>query len=101
MDVFVPNYVIREQEAVGALVVFGALRVIAGAVAVEKDWRISLVEKCFIALAALYCVPPLLEMLTPFFGTYSDGVAKFEGRAGGCIVALFCAPILSHRLGFE
>ncbi|MFM0336758.1 hypothetical protein [Paraburkholderia fungorum] len=101
MGVFVPDYVIREQEAVGALVVFGVLRVIGGAVALKKGWRIPLVDKCFIAAAALYCVPPLFEVLTQFYGTYGESAAQLEGRAAGCAIALFCAPILSHRLGFE
>jgi hypothetical protein len=69
MTEFLPDYLIRQQAAVGALVLFGVLRVIFAAVAYERGWRIAIVE--------------------------------LEGKAAGCAIALFCAPILGHRLGFE
>jgi len=27
--------------------------------------------------------------------------AELEGKAIGCALALFCAPIVSHKLGYE
>jgi hypothetical protein len=96
MGSFLPDYLIREQAAVGALVVFGVLRVIAAAIAFGKRWSISVVQKCFIALSVFYCLPEVIE-----YGTRFSAGAELEGKAIGCAIALFCAPILSHRLGFE
>jgi hypothetical protein len=100
MDEFLPAYLIREQAAVGALVTFGVLRIMGAAVAVSKGWRIATVERCFIAIAVLYCFPQLFDLLTQLYRA-RVAAAEFEGKAIGCTVALFCAPILSHRLGFE
>jgi hypothetical protein len=33
-------------------------------------------------------------------GSHAAGAA-LEGKAAGCAIALFCAPILGHRLGLE
>jgi hypothetical protein len=43
-----------------------------------------------------YCLPEVIE-----YGTRFSAGAELEGKAIGCAIALFCAPILSHRLGFE
>ena len=45
MGEFIPDYLLREQAAVGALVLFGVLRVIGAAVAYERGWRIAAIEK--------------------------------------------------------
>jgi hypothetical protein len=97
MGQLVPEYLIREQAAVGALVVFGVLRVIAAAVALQRRWSIVVVERCFIVVAALYCLPQLLDLFdgAPF------AIAELEGKGIGCAIALFCAPILSHKIGYE
>ena len=100
MGEFLPDYLIREQAAVGALVMFGILRIIGAAFAFECGWRISVVEKCFVAAAVVYCLPQLFELLTQLYGSRAAG-AELEGKAAGCAIALFCAPILGHRLGFE
>lgn len=100
MDEFLPAYLIREQAAVGALVIFGVLRVIAAAVAIAKGWRIAVMEKCFVAVVVLYCMPQLFDLLTQLYRVRVV-VAELEGKAIGCTVALFCAPILSHRIRFE
>ncbi|TDN68533.1 hypothetical protein [Paraburkholderia sp. BL10I2N1] len=100
MGEFVPDYLIREQAAVGALVVFGVLRIIFAAVAYDRGWQISLVEKCFIAAAALYCVPQLFELLTHVYGSRA-AAAELEGKVAGAAIALFFAPILAHKLGYE
>jgi hypothetical protein len=97
MGEFIPEYLIREQMAVGALVVFGVLRVIAAAVASEKGWRIAVVDKCFITIAVLYCLPQLFDLLC---GAHF-AAAELECKSVGCAIALFCAPNLSHRIGYE
>jgi hypothetical protein len=99
MDATVPDYLIREQAAVGALVAFGVMRVIVAAVACARGWRILAVEQAFIGVAALWCAPQLFEWL--WDPSSASVLAEFEGNAIGCAIALFCAPILSHRLGFE
>lgn len=99
MDTFLPDYLIREQAAVGALVVFGLLRVIVAAVACARDWRIGLIEQSLLGFAALWCVPPLADLIAQ--PSAANALAELEGRAIGCAIALFFAPILSHRLGYE
>lgn len=99
MDALLPDYLIREQASVGALVTFGVLRVVAAAVACTHGWRIGTVERVFIAMAALYCLPSLADLLVQHYA--AAPLAELEGNALGCALALFCAPILSHRLGYE
>ena len=100
MGEFLPDYLIREQAAVGALVMFGVLRVLGAVLAYERGWRISVLEKCFIAAAVVYCLPQLFDLLTHMYGSRAAG-AELEGKAAGCAIALFFAPILGHRLGVE
>ncbi|MEC5404908.1 hypothetical protein VOM14_04880 [Paraburkholderia sp. MPAMCS5] len=100
MGEFLPDYLLREQAAVGALVLFGVLRVIGAAVAYEREWRIGAIEKWFIVAALVYCLPQLFDLLTHLYGAHA-AAAELEGKAAGCAIALFCAPILGHRLGFE
>jgi membrane associated rhomboid family serine protease len=100
MGAFLPDYLIREQAAVGALVVFGVLRVIGAAIAFERGWRIATVERCFLAAALLYCAPQLLDLLTYVTSSHA-AAAELEGKATGCAIGLFCAPIVGHKLGYE
>jgi hypothetical protein len=100
MGEFLPDYLIREQAAVGALVVFGVLRLIGAALAFQRGWRISTVEKCLIGAALLYCAPQLFDWLTQVYGVHGSS-AELEGKMAGCAIALFCAPIVGHKLGFE
>jgi len=100
MGEFIPDYLIREQAAVGALVLFGVLRVLAAAVAVGRGWPIGIIEKCAIGAAMLYCAPQLADLLTHSYALRAAS-AEFEGKAIGAAIALFFSPILSHRLGSE
>jgi hypothetical protein len=100
MGEFLPDYLIREQAAVGALVVFGVLRVLGAVLACERGWRISTVEKCFIAAALIYCVPQLFDLLTHMTSS-RIAAAELEGKVAGCAIGLFCAPIVGHKLGYE
>jgi hypothetical protein len=97
---YVPDYLIREQAAVGALVLFAVLRVIGAAVACERRWRILALEHVFIAAACIYCVPQLFDLLTQASNVHA-ALAALEGKAVGCAIALFFAPIVSHKLGYE
>lgn len=100
MDEFLPDYLIREQAAVGALVIFGALRVMGAAFASTRGWRISVVEKACLATAALYCAPQLLDLFMHLYSSHA-AAAELEGKMTGCAIALFCAPIIGHKLGLE
>lgn len=100
MGEFIPDYLIREQAAVGALVAFSVLRLLAAIVALGRGWPIAVVEKCVIGLAVLYCAPQLLDLLTHDYAMPAASAA-FEGKAFGATIALFISPILSHRLGYE
>lgn len=100
MGAFVPDYLIREQAAVGALVLFGVLRVLAAMTACSRGWPIAVIEKCAIGVAALYCVPQLIDVLAhPYI--VPGSTAELEGKIIGAALALFFSPILSHRLGYE
>jgi hypothetical protein len=48
----------------------------------------------------MYCLPQLYDLLTHAYGARAAG-AELEGKAAGCAIALFCAPIVGHRLGLE
>ncbi|RWB52137.1 MAG: hypothetical protein EOQ48_34530 [Mesorhizobium sp.] len=100
MGEFIPDYLLREQAAVGALVLFGVLRIIGAALAYERGWRIAAIEKWFVVAAAIYCMPQLFDLLAHVYGAHA-AAAELEGKAAGCAIALFCAPILGHRLGLE
>lgn len=99
MEAMLPDYLIREQATVGALVVFGLLRVIVAAVACMRGWRILVVERSFIGFAVLWCVPQFVELIAHPLSVLA--LAGLEGKAIGCAIALFFSPILSHRLGYE
>jgi hypothetical protein len=99
MYTFLPDTLIREQASVGALVTFGVLRVVAAALARAYGWRIGIVERVFIAGAALYCAPSLADVLAHRYA--AAPLAELEGNLLGCAIALFCAPIVGHRLGYE
>ncbi|WP_206954208.1 hypothetical protein [Trinickia acidisoli] len=100
MGEFLPDYLIREQAAVGALVVFSVLRVLAAATALSRGWPIAVVEKCAIGVAALYCAPQLVDVLSHTYVVHAPS-AELEGKIIGAALALFLSPILSHRLGYE
>jgi hypothetical protein len=99
MDALLSDHLIREQAAVGALVVFGVLRVIVAAVACRRGWRIVAVERCFIGVAVLWCVPQLADLYA--HPSSALALAELEGKAIGCTMALVFSPILSHLLGYE
>jgi hypothetical protein len=100
MGEYLPDYLIREQAAVGALIAFGVLRVIAAGVACGRQWRIEAVGHWFLFAAFLYCMPQLLDLLTQLYGSRM-ALAELEGKVTGCAIALFCAPIVGHKLGYE
>ncbi|MEM5368181.1 hypothetical protein V4C53_19355 [Paraburkholderia azotifigens] len=100
MGEFLPDYLIREQAAVGALAVFGLLRVIGAVLAYQRGGRISMVERCFIAAAFLYCLPQLVDLLTHIASSHA-AAAELEGKVAGCAIGLFFAPVVGHKLGYE
>ncbi|MFT4503138.1 hypothetical protein [Caballeronia sp. 15711] len=95
-----PDEFVRTQMAVGALVLFGVLRVICAAVGAQHSWRMSTVTRCFIGAAVLFCLPQLLDVILSSPMSHPAFI-ELQGKAIGCALALFCAPIVSHRLGYE
>lgn len=97
---YLPDYLLREQCAVGALLAFGLIRIICAVLGQEFAIRRGTINRLFVAAAALYCLPQLLDILG---GTYLAGIAgpQLEGKLLGCAIACFGAPILSRKLGFE
>ena len=94
-----PDEYVRAQLAVGSLVALGVARVIAAGVGAQHGWRISAVTHWFIVAAAIFCLPQLLEVI--FVADSHTAFVELQGKIVGCAVALFCAPIVSHRLGYE
>jgi len=94
-----PDEYVRAQLAVGALVVFGVARVVAAVLGARHGWRVPAVTRWFVVLAAVFCLPQVVDLLL-----HAESHAAFvelQGKAAGCALALFCAPIVSHRLGYE
>jgi len=48
----------------------------------------------------VFCVPELVGLFGSFPVSH-QALVVLEGKAAGCALALFCAPIVSHRLGYE
>ena len=95
-----PDEFVRTQMAVGALVLFGVLRVICAAMGAQHGWRMSTVTRCFIGAAVLFCLPQLIDVLMSYPMSHRAFI-ELQGKVIGCALALFCAPIVSHRLGYE
>lgn len=95
-----PDEFVRTQMAVGALVLFGVLRVICAAMGAQHGWRMKTVTRCFIGAAVLFCLPQLIDVLMSYPMSHRAFI-ELQGKAIGCALALFCAPIVSHRLGYE
>ncbi|KND55416.1 hypothetical protein BPUN_2551 [Candidatus Paraburkholderia kirkii] len=74
-------------------------RVVAAGLGARHGWRIAVVTRGFIGAAALFCLPQLLEVI--FFADSHTALVELQGKVIGCGVALFCAPIVSHKLGYE
>jgi hypothetical protein len=94
-----PDEYVRAQLAVGALVALGVARVVAAGIGARHGWRISLVTRWFIGAAVVFCLPQLFEVL--FAADSHTAFVELQGKIIGSAVALFCAPIVSHRLGYE
>jgi hypothetical protein len=94
-----PDEYVRAQLTVGALVAFGVARVIAGGIGAQRGWRIASVTQWFIGAVVVFCLPQLLGLLLDV-NTHTAFV-ELQGKIVGAGVALFCAPIVSHRLGYE
>jgi hypothetical protein len=94
-----PDEYVRAQLTVGALVAFGVARVVVAALGAQRGWRISSVTQWFIVAALAFCAPQLLDML--FNVDAHTSFVELQGKFAGCALALFCAPIVSHRLGYE
>ncbi|ACC69625.1 hypothetical protein PPMP20_09990 [Paraburkholderia phymatum] len=100
MGEFLPDYLIREQAAVDALIVFGVLRAIGAVLAYRRGWHMATIERCFIGAALLYCLPQLFDLLTHMTSTHA-AAAELEGKLGGCAIVLVLAPVVRHKLGYE
>jgi len=94
-----PDEYVRAQLAVGALVMFGVARVVAAVLGAQHGWRISAVTRAFTALSVVFCLPQLLDVLLA--ASSGRAFVELQGKVAGCALALFCAPIVSHRLGYE
>jgi hypothetical protein len=95
-----PDEYVRAQTAVGALVLFGAARVIAAALGAGRGWRVSAVTRVFLGAAAAFCLPQLIGMLDGDTAAHT-ALVELEGKAIGCALALFWAPVIGHKLGYE
>ena len=74
-----PDEFVRTQMAVGALVLFGVLRVICAAVGAQHSWRMSTVTRCFIGAAVLFCLPQLIDVII-VVAHVAPGVHRVAGQ---------------------
>jgi hypothetical protein len=100
MSYYLPDEYVRTQMAVGALVLFGVLRVVGAGIGAHYGWRMKLVNRCFIGAAVVFCLPQLVDVLA-FSPLSHKAFVELQGKAVGSALALFFAPIVSHKLGYE
>jgi hypothetical protein len=100
MGEFLPDYLLREQTAVGALIAFGLIRIIGAVIGHELSIRRGALNRLFLLAVVMYCMPQLFDIIG---GSYLARAAgpELEGKLLGCAIAWFGAPLLSHKLGFE
>jgi hypothetical protein len=94
-----PDETLRAQLTVGALVAFGVARVVAAAIGAQRGWRIATVTQWFLCAAFVFCLPQILHIM--FAVDMHTAYVELQGKIVGCALGLFCAPIVSHRIGYE
>lgn len=95
-----PDETIRSQLAIGALVLFGVARVISAIIGAQRGWKVSTVTRAFIGAAVVFCLPQIADIVWSS-ATSHGAFIELQGKIAGCAIALFCAPIVSHKLGYE
>ena len=96
-DMFVPDYLMREQAMVGALVAFVAVRIGLGRLRGEWVIRARSMNLLYLGLTALYCSPQLVAVVLRSAAAQTAWPV-IEGKLLGCTVAYFCGALLYRKL---
>ncbi|RKP58965.1 hypothetical protein [Pararobbsia silviterrae] len=96
----IPDYLLREQYAVGALFAFLVIRVVALNIGASHALRRSTINGIYLALVGLFVLPQLADLL-------ADGTLArlawpiFEGKLIGCAIAYVGVSALYGNFGFQ
>lgn len=97
---YLPDYLLREQNAVGALFAFLAVRFAMLSVGLSHAFSRSTINMVYVGLVGMFLLPQLADV-------FADGtVARMawpvlEGKLIGCTLAYFGASALYRNLGFQ
>ncbi|CAM2140984.1 conserved membrane protein of unknown function [Pararobbsia alpina] len=97
---YIPDYLLREQNAVGALFAFLALRFAMLGFGLSHAFRRSTINSFYLGLVGLFILPQLADV-------FADGTLArmawpvLEGKLIGCTLAYFGASALYRNLGYQ
>jgi hypothetical protein len=97
---YIPDYLLREQNTVGALFAFLAIRFAMLGFGLSHAFRRSTINSLYLGLVGLFLLPQLADLL-------SDGTLArmawpvLEGKLIGCTLAYFGASALYRNLGYQ
>ncbi|MEJ0003101.1 MAG: hypothetical protein WDN30_05135 [Pararobbsia sp.] len=97
---YLPDYFLREQNAVGALFAFLAIRYAMLSFGTSHSLREATISKLYVALVGLFCLPQLADL-------NADGTLArmawpiLEGKLLGCALAYFGASALYRTLRYQ
>ena len=94
---YLPDYFLREQNAVGALFAFLAIRYAMLSFGMSRSLRTSTINTIYLGLVAMFCLPQLGDLI--FDGTVGLMAGPIlEGKLLGCALAFFGASALYRTL---
>jgi|ERR1700744_1843240 hypothetical protein len=100
MNDFIPDYLLREQNTVGALFAFLAVRYAMLSVGLSHSLRRSTLGALYVGLVCLFCLPQLADLLSE--GTLARMAWPIlEGKLLGCVLAYFGASALYSNLRYQ
>lgn len=97
---YLPDYLLREQNAVGALFAFLAVRFAMLSVGRSHAFSRSTINTIYFGLVGMFVLPQLADVLAD--GTLARMAwPVLEGKLIGCTLAYFGASALYRNLGFQ
>jgi hypothetical protein len=97
---YIPDYLLREQNAVGALFAFLAVRFAMLSFGLSHAFRRSTINTFYLGFVGLFILPQLADLLAD--GTLARMAwPVLEGKLIGCTLAYFGASALYRNLGYQ
>jgi hypothetical protein len=94
---YLPDYFLREQNAVGALFAFLAIRYAMLSFGMSRSLRASTINAIYAGLVGMFCLPQLADLLVD--GTVGQMAGPIlQGKLLGCALAYFGASALYRTL---